>query len=197
MRQDGAVSWESRIVDTAVDLATNGGFEAVRMRDVAAQSGCALATLYRYFPAKDDLLLAALTREARALERRMRRRAPGGQTALERVTDHFAAATRALFRKPMLAREIVRAATSDATLWHRLRALDGLAGDLVIAALRGEPEATLRHATPAELGVCQVLYQVWFAALVGAVSGRHGPTEIARRVRNAAELVLRGAGIDD
>src|SRR5262245_25646057 len=49
-----------RIVDTAIELAEKGGFEAVRLRDVAAQAGVALGTLYRRFRSKEELLLAAL-----------------------------------------------------------------------------------------------------------------------------------------
>ncbi|MEE9278846.1 MAG: TetR/AcrR family transcriptional regulator [Myxococcota bacterium] len=188
---------EERIVDTAVELAKDGGFKAVRMREVAALSGCALATLYRHFPRKDDLLLAALNREAQFLDRRMRSKPPAGSTPLERVTAHFDAATKTLFRRPALAREILRAATSDdAELWGKIRAFHQVAGDLVVAALRGDPDASLSNATEEELKVCQVLQQVWFAALVGGVSGRDRPHEVSRRLHTAAELVLRGAKLD-
>ncbi len=189
---------EQRIVDTAVKLAKDGGFKAVRMREVAAKSGCALATLYRHFPTKDDLLLAALSREAQALDLRMRRQAPRGKTALERVTAHFDAATQALFRRPAVAREILRAATSDdPELWTKIRAFHGIAGDLVIAALRGDPDATLQDASPQEAKVCQVLHQVWFASLFGGIGGQLKRSEITTRVRTAAELVLHGAELDD
>ena len=89
LQDTGVEDRERRIVDTAMGLAQSGGFEAVRMRDVAAQSGCALATLYRHFPSKDELLLAALRREAQGLEQRMRRRAPEGGRAIDRLTAHF------------------------------------------------------------------------------------------------------------
>lgn len=188
---------EQRIVQTAVELAESGGFKAVRMRDVAARSGCALATLYRHFPTKDDLLLAALNREAEALDRRMRRRPPRGRTPLARITAHFAAATETLFRRPALAREIVRAATADnSELWRRIRGFHGVAGDLAIAALRGDPQAKLSEGSALERRVSQILYQVWFASLVGAVGGQYPPSEIPRRVRAAAQLVLRGAGLE-
>ncbi len=49
-----------RIVESAVELAEKGGFEAVRLRDVASHAGVALGTLYRRFRSKEDLLLAAL-----------------------------------------------------------------------------------------------------------------------------------------
>ena len=48
-----------RIVESAVELAEKGGFEAVRLREVASHAGVALGTLYRRFRSKEDLLLAA------------------------------------------------------------------------------------------------------------------------------------------
>ena len=53
-----------RIVETAVELAESGGFEAVRMRDVAAHAGVALGTFYKRFRSKEDLLVAALEMES-------------------------------------------------------------------------------------------------------------------------------------
>src|SRR5215468_12072123 len=57
-----------RIVDAAVELAEQGGFEAVRLRDVAERSDVALGTLYKYFRSKEDILLFALAEELERLE---------------------------------------------------------------------------------------------------------------------------------
>ena len=60
-----------RIVATAVELAEEGGFEAVRMRDVAAQAGVALGTFYKRFSSKEDLLIAALELECIRMAKRL------------------------------------------------------------------------------------------------------------------------------
>ncbi len=39
-----------RVLVSALDLAADGGHEAVQMRDVATSAGVALGTIYRYFP---------------------------------------------------------------------------------------------------------------------------------------------------
>ena len=73
-----------RIVDAAVDLAEKGGFEAVRLRDVAEQSDVALGTLYKYFRSKEDILLFALNEEIERLEHddgRATARRPGRPTS--------------------------------------------------------------------------------------------------------------------
>ena len=54
---------KDRILDVAIRLAEEGGFDNVRQRDVAAQAGVALGTLYNNFKGKEDLLSAALERE--------------------------------------------------------------------------------------------------------------------------------------
>ena len=49
-----------RIVQTAIALAEEGGFEAVRLRDVAAQANVALGTVYKRFSSKEDILVAGI-----------------------------------------------------------------------------------------------------------------------------------------
>ena len=44
-------------------LAEEGGFDGVRLRDVAEASGVALGPLYKYFRSKEDLLLCAVNEE--------------------------------------------------------------------------------------------------------------------------------------
>ena len=48
-----------RIIASAKELATEGGYDAVQMRAVAERSGVALGTVYRYFPSKNHLLVVA------------------------------------------------------------------------------------------------------------------------------------------
>ena len=47
-----------RVLDAALELAAEGGYDAVQMRDVAARAQVALGTIYRYFSSKDHLLAA-------------------------------------------------------------------------------------------------------------------------------------------
>src|SRR5258708_17537090 len=98
-----------RILDVAVALAEEGGFENVRQRDVAAKAGVALGTLYKSFRSKEDILTAALDRESEMLERRMEAKPATGATPIERIGSFFAIVTRALCRKPKYARAVLRA----------------------------------------------------------------------------------------
>jgi AcrR family transcriptional regulator len=186
-----------RIVDTAVELAEKGGFEAVRLRDVAAHAGVALGTLYRRFRSKEDLLIAALEQECAQLEQRVASRPLTGDTPLERVSSFFTVATRALCRRPNLARAVLRAvASGDPELTERVAGFHDLMTRLITAALRGtagsEP-TTRAKPTPSqrERTLAYVLQHVWFASLVGWAGGLHGQAAVVDLVQTAAQLMLR------
>ena len=83
-----------RIVDAVIKLAEKGGFEGVRLRDVAEVSEVALGTLYKYFHSKEEILVFALTEELEKLETAMATHPVEGTTALARVTRFFERATR-------------------------------------------------------------------------------------------------------
>jgi AcrR family transcriptional regulator len=73
------------ILKVAEQLARQGGADAVNMREVAQRAHIALATLYRYFPSKTDLMLALyFSRNERLMARVMSREVPG-DTMGERV----------------------------------------------------------------------------------------------------------------
>ena len=123
-----------RIVASAVELAEQGGFEAVRLRDVAAHAGVALGTLYRRFRSKEDLLVAALDCEMGGLERRVYRRLPAGESALDRVTALFTLITRNFCRRPNLARALLKALVSgDPQLAHQVAGFHARLERLIVA----------------------------------------------------------------
>jgi len=60
---------EERILDTADRLFYGQGIRVVGVDTVAAEIGISKRTLYNYFPSKDDLIVAYLTRRLRPIER--------------------------------------------------------------------------------------------------------------------------------
>lgn len=58
---------EAAIRDAAVRLIARHGYEAISMRQLAAEVGVQAAALYRYFPTKEDLLFALMEGHMRAL----------------------------------------------------------------------------------------------------------------------------------
>ena len=45
------------LLDTAVAVFNERGYEATTMRAIAERAGCALGLIYRYFPRRDDFVL--------------------------------------------------------------------------------------------------------------------------------------------
>ncbi len=181
-----------RIVESAVELAEKGGFEAVRLRDVASHAGVALGTLYRRFRSKEDLLLAALEQEIADIQARVAKAPPDGDTPLERVARFFQMTTRALCRRPNLARALIRSvATGVPGLTPKVAAFHTVMEELITAALRGAPAAETDSITEGERSLAFVLQQVWFASLIGWSGGLHDEAEIVAQTRAAALLLLR------
>jgi len=180
-----------RIVETAIELAEKGGFEAVRLRDVAADAGVALGTLYRRFRSKEDLLIAALELETGALEERVRARLPRGETPLERVGGFFDVATRGICRRPNLARACIRAAASgDPELAQRVAGFQHRIEALVISALLGRPLETGDGVGEEERAMASTLQLVWFASLVAWSGDLQGQEVVIEQTRKAASLML-------
>ena len=181
-----------RIVETTIELAEQGGFEAVRLRDVAAHAGVAMGTLYRRFHSKEDLLVAALELETRAMAERVLHRPPKGDTASERVVGFFVMATRGMLRRPNLSRAMLRAsAAGEPALAEKVEIFHDLMLAMVVGALRGSP---LRPGDEApgerERLLGEVLNQVWFAVMMGWSSGLETQASINERMRASVELVL-------
>jgi len=185
-----------RIVDAAIALAERGGFDAVKLRDVAEASGVALGTLYKYFRSKEEILLFAVNEDMERLEAVMSERPPQGHTPTERLSEFFARATRGFVRRPDYAHAVLRStAASQASTAVQQAGFHLRLSRMVVAALRGEAPAIAKPlAEPVgserEQRIALVLEHVWFACLLGWVSGLHPVKTVTERMRDAVSLLL-------
>ena len=97
-----------RIVAAAMDLAANGGYDAVQMRAVASRARVALGTLYRYFSSKDQLLAFTWSDWSQELQEHLWRHPIRGASRADRIMDFVRRATRALEREPKLASALLK-----------------------------------------------------------------------------------------
>jgi len=189
-----------RIVDAAVELAERGGFEAVRLRDVAERSDVALGTLYKYFRSKEDILLFALNEQLERLEQLMAARPIAGGRPYARAGEFFRRATRALARRPQFARALVRAmATGDQDTAVKIAAFQMRISRLISSALRGvapdlESAIDVERGSARESAIAHTLMHVWFSSLVGWSAGLRAERAVVEQVRAAAELILERRG---
>jgi TetR/AcrR family transcriptional regulator, cholesterol catabolism regulator len=173
-----------RIIEAAVALAAEGGYDAVQMRDVAARAEVALGTLYRHYSSKDQLLLAAMAAQADVLRGRLEQRPPKGATPSERVAEGLRRACTALERQPSVTSAMVTAMSST----------DGDA-----APVKQSVQESLRMMIAGAIGtdpvddldaIVNVLGHVWFAALAFWVGGMTESGAMANDLERAAHLLL-------
>ncbi len=186
-----------RIIETTIELAEQGGFEAVRLRDVAAHAGVAMGTLYRRFHSKEDLLVAALEVETRAMAERVEQHPPKGATPSARVVSFFVMATRGMLRRPNLSRAMLRAtAAGEPVLAGKVEVFHELMLSMVVRALRGSSRVGDDSPSDHERLLGEVLNQIWFAVMVGWSSGLQTHASINERMRASVELVLDDGKLD-
>jgi len=174
-----------RVIDAAMKLAADGGYDAVQMRDVASEAGVALGTIYRYFASKDHLLAACQVEFARGEQRRLELRPTQGDTAADRVVDVLRRATRAQERQPQLTAAMVTAISSPDP------AVSGCQREVtaVMAAVLAGPMGDIDPTLKAE--ITRALSHVWFSALLGWVNGWTNVGAVGEELESAARLLLR------
>lgn len=174
-----------RVVQAALRLGRDGGYDAVQMRDVATEAGVALGTIYRYFSSKDHLLAATLVWWVEDLERRVNQRPPVGDTATARVLSVLRRAHRAMETEPLLSEAVVTALVSpDAGAAECQRQVTLVMNRTIGGALPDElPE-------DARAEMSRVLGHVWFSALIGWVNGWSGIGHVSTEVELACRLML-------
>lgn len=188
------------ILDAALKLAASGGFDNVRQREVAARAKVALGTLYKRFRSKEELLAAAMAREAEALEKQLGAKPATGDSMTARLAHFFAIATRHLCKQPHVAGAMIRAmASGRPELAGIVTAYQDRMIGLVIAAMRGRGNLQFIDAASAppmerELTYAFMLLQMWFATLVGWSAGLFTLPEVEAQMARAAEVL--GKGLD-
>lgn len=174
-----------RVIEATLALADKGGFEAVQMRDVAAEAGVALGTVYRYFANKERLLLEANIEQVEELGERLAQRPPKGDAPVDRVVDVLRRATNAQTRRPESTAAMVRALgsapPSEADAVSRVS--EAMTAIITSAMHAGAPTARDR-------AVARVLSQVWLSSLVGWVGGVDGPEVVGNDLERAARMLI-------
>lgn len=185
------------IRETAIELFAERGFERVRVAEVAQRADVSEATVFNYFPTKEDLVYGELETFRAAMLDAVRERDPG-TTAAEAFRDF-------LLNRPAPARTpeelgqlvtITRVITESPALLARERRVDddstAALADLIAAELRA-PAGDVRPwvAAHALLGAHRALIGFFRAQVLAGVDG----PLLRRRVR--AQTVRAFALVDD
>lgn len=173
-----------RVIRAAQELAADGGYDAVQMRDVASRGEVALGTIYRYFPSKDALLLAVMVQWLGDLEQRVTRHPPAGATTVDRIMDVLGRAVRSMDREPRLTRAVIAAMTAGDPA-----SVDAI-GEVTAAMARIMRAAFPEDVDPAlEAAAAKVLGHVWWSATISWANGMGDSTWVVAELRQASELI--------
>lgn len=175
----------ARLIDSARELALEGGYPAVTMHDVADRAGVARATVYRYFATKDHLLTEVASAWAHHVTDDIDALAVG-DTPLERLTALLERIVHVAAQEPTLTSAIIQAVTSDDSSVDEARTV-------LFLFLRDRLSTAIGDPVPERDDVEIVLGHLLLAALISLASLRQPVEEVAAMVRTAGHLVLAGA----
>ncbi|WP_344835784.1 TetR/AcrR family transcriptional regulator [Actinocorallia longicatena] len=176
----------ARLIASAHELASEGGYAAVTMHDVADRAGVARATVYRYFASKDHLLTEVAADWARVFTEL---NVPG-KSPTARLSGLLEALVEVASTNINLTSAVVQATTSQDSgvedarteLFRYVRQQFGAAID---------PEETTRSVSGVSMeDVESVIGHMVLAALVSLTALARPKEEVMAMVRTAARLIV-------
>ena len=175
-----------RVIDAAMALGLEGGYEAVQMRTVAQRADVALGTLYRYFPSKIHLLVSGLAREFERTQEKLDRTPIPGATPYDRMVYVLGRVSRSMQREPMLTEAMTRAFMfADPSAATEVNTVAAMMEDMLTKAMHdGEPSSD-------DKAIARVIGDVWLSNLVAWVTRRASADDVSTRLELAARLLLR------
>jgi TetR/AcrR family transcriptional regulator, cholesterol catabolism regulator len=176
-----------RVIDAAMSLGLDGGYDAVQMRDVAARADVAMGTVYRYFTSKDHLLAATLVYWVEQLAERIEQHPPQGHQPADRVLEVLDRALRAMGRQPRLVAAVFTSLSSPDPAAVGCQQQITLLMEGIIAGAMGEP------ALPDMSERARMIGHVWYSALVGWINGWSTMARVHDELAVSVRLLLPAA----
>jgi AcrR family transcriptional regulator len=180
-----------RMARAAIELAGRGGYEAVQMREVARIAKVAMATLYRYYPSKNQLLLAAVRYEMRKLDDDVARRRPRGATPEVRAGEVFARAFQAMRNDPGYAHAALSVRQSPVPFGAHETSTPRAGHDATFVGIAAAAAWGPDHEITAEQYLAlQMVESLWIGCTIDWLNGRLTADAADERIRFAARKLL-------
>lgn len=187
MRERKQAERRARVIESAMQLAREGGYDAVQMREVSARADVALGTIYRYFSSKDEILAEGLVNWVEQLRERLARRPRRGATPVEQAVDAMRAAARVDDEAAPMLRALMTSMSSPTTTV-------AVSSTRLHALMEGIVREAIGQPAPAGIdvdGVCHVVAQVWSSTISRWVVGQIPAATMADDLALALRLLLR------
>lgn len=184
-----------RIVDAAIELAEEGGFQNVRLRDVAERSGVAFGTLYARFNSKEDILIAALDQEISKFRDLMADVPVPGDDPRERIRYFFTALSNVLLSRTGFAKAVLRSVSSGVPgVSDKVINYQSTMNNLIVGAIKGK---AVKYVEESEHNAdifftARMMQSLWFAELIGWISEVVSDEDVIIRTLRGCNLLLSG-----
>ncbi len=175
----------ARIIDAALELLGTADYERIQIRMVAERAGVALGTLYRYFPSKEHLFVAALAEWGAGFgPRQSDRRGGRAQDPATRLRQALDDAVTAFERNPQFFSLISVLGSADdpevaETLWRYSEQTRAA----FASVLDGIEPATAETIVWVALALLNAVLQGW-------VTGRITIDEARRRLADGVDVIF-------
>jgi TetR/AcrR family transcriptional regulator, cholesterol catabolism regulator len=174
----------NRIIRTALDMLSASDYDDIQMRDVAERSDVALATLYRYFPSKEQLFAAVQLEWVERLHRRVTQRGLQGDSDLERLLDVLQRSVRSFKTSPQFYRVLMMLeSTKDPVARELYEVMARTTADTYGEAIRNTDPETAEHLLRATLDILGAEMRAWALE-------RRSLEEAARRIEASLQVLF-------
>ena len=174
-----------RVVAAAAGVLAAGGVDAVQMKDLAQRGGVSLATLYRYFPSKEYVLLAVCLARYQEAARKVFAEVPQGDTIRERVTSHLMREFGAQQREQQLTAALTQALTGTARSYSEMiEAVEHLHFQILRHVASGGGQLTEQQQK-----LLAVVIDIFSAASRRWLAGTYSAAEARYRIEVGCELL--------
>jgi AcrR family transcriptional regulator len=180
-----------RVVAAASEVLSAGGEEAVQMKDLAQRAKVSLATLYRYFPSKDHVLLAVTLARYQAAARKVFAEVPKGDSVRDRVASYLMREFRAQQRDRRLTAALTQVLTETSRSYSTIiETIEHLHLQIVrhVAAAGGSLSEQQHKLLPIVIDIFNAATRHWLAGISPA-------SEVKLQIETGCQLLELPDGV--
>jgi AcrR family transcriptional regulator len=161
-----------RILDAALVLAAEGGFDAIQVRAIAERASVSSRTIYEQFSSLESLLIFAIAEQASGLYVRYTETPPRGATAEERVDALTRELSQIMTANRTLTVALLRALLcGKPDVSEHVRNFVALTENVIAAAISPDGPTT------SDREAAEMLERIWFTGLIGWAIGFEVPRD--------------------